>query len=258
MRPGRWPLIGGLAALVIALPLADAPLMLGLRGVGYAVCHQIPSHSLFIAGQQLPLCARCTGIYLGFLVGLLGLALLGKLSASRLPPRPVTLLLLLALLAMAVDGFNSLLGFFPDAPQAYQPSNLLRLATGMAAGSSLALILVPLMNEALWAKPAAWESVSDLGELGGYAVLVALATVLVDAEHPVLLYPIAIASVAGVFLALSMAGTALAATLLAPRGGLASSPAEAGRAALGGFALAAIAMVALGEARAYLSPLLGV
>ncbi len=255
MSPRRWPLIGGLLALLVAVALTELPVMVGLRGVGYTVCHQIPSHSLFLDGQQLPLCARCTGIYLGFLVGLAGLGLLGKLRASRLPPRPVMGLLLLTLLVMALDGLNSLLGFFPDTPQAYQPSNLLRLATGMAAGTSLALILVPLTNESLWAKPAPWESVSDLGELAGFAILVALATVLVDAEHPALLYPIAIASVAGVFVTLSTAGTALAATL-ARRGAPTTSRAHASRIALAGFAMAVIAMVALGEARSYLTPLL--
>ncbi len=243
--------------LLVALPLADGGGFLGgLRGVGYAVCHQIPSHSLFIAGQQLPLCARCTGIYLGFLVGLLGLTLLGKLRASRMPPRPVASLLVLALVVMVVDGLNSLLGFFPEAPQLYQPNNLLRLATGMAAGCSLALLLVPLMNEVLWAKPDPWESVSDLGELAGFGVLVALATVLVYAEQPALLYPIAIASVAGFQAAATMAGATLVATL-ARREASAASLAEARGFFLGGLALAGIAAATLGAARAYLSPLLG-
>ncbi|HEC34484.1 MAG TPA: DUF2085 domain-containing protein, partial [Chloroflexi bacterium] len=40
--------------------------------VGYAVCHRIPSHSFFVGGRQLPLCARCTGTFLGALTGLLG------------------------------------------------------------------------------------------------------------------------------------------------------------------------------------------
>lgn len=256
MRSGRWPLAAAMVLLLLTIPLAGDSLMGGLRGVGYTVCHQIPGHSLFIDGQQLPLCARCTGIYLGFLVGLLGLALLGKLGASKMPPRPVASLLLLVLLAMAVDGFNSLLGFFPDAPQLYQPSNSLRLATGMGAGTALALLLVPLMNDALWAKPEPWESVSDLQELAGYAVLAALATVLVGSEHPALLYPIAVSSVVGVFAALSMAGTTLAATL-ARREKVASSLPEAGGLLLAGFALASVAMLTLGEARTYLPPLLG-
>jgi uncharacterized membrane protein len=256
MSPRRWARIVGLIALLIALPLADGHGLMGaLWGVGYTVCDQIPSHSFFIDGQQLPLCARCTGIYLGFLVGLLGMALLGKLRASRLPPRPVTLLLLLAILAMAADGMNSVLGSLPGTPQAYEPSNTIRLATGMAAGISLALLLVPLANESLWAEPSPWQSVADLEELAGYAVMAALATVVVAAEPSALLYPIATASVVGVFLTLTTAGTALAATL-ARRGGLAASRPGVLKAILTGFALAIIAMAALGEMRAYLPPLL--
>ena len=34
------------------------------------VCHQIPDHSLAIGGQALPLCARCTGAFLGIVGGL--------------------------------------------------------------------------------------------------------------------------------------------------------------------------------------------
>lgn len=34
-------------------------------------CHQIPERSFFIHGYQLPLCARCTGITIGYLLALL-------------------------------------------------------------------------------------------------------------------------------------------------------------------------------------------
>lgn len=33
-------------------------------------CHQRPDRSFFIRGRQLPLCARCTGIAVGYAVGL--------------------------------------------------------------------------------------------------------------------------------------------------------------------------------------------
>ncbi|HEX7283845.1 MAG TPA: DUF2085 domain-containing protein [Vicinamibacterales bacterium] len=37
---------------------------------GAVVCHQIPERSFFVDGWQLPVCARCTGLYLGALAGL--------------------------------------------------------------------------------------------------------------------------------------------------------------------------------------------
>ena len=33
--------------------------------IGRLVCHQRPERSFFLAGAQLPVCARCTGIYVG-------------------------------------------------------------------------------------------------------------------------------------------------------------------------------------------------
>jgi len=32
--------------------------------VGSLICHQRPDRSFFVDGHQLPVCARCTGLYL--------------------------------------------------------------------------------------------------------------------------------------------------------------------------------------------------
>jgi hypothetical protein len=36
----------------------------------YCRCHQKPERSFFYQGYQLPLCARCTGILAGYIVGM--------------------------------------------------------------------------------------------------------------------------------------------------------------------------------------------
>ena len=41
-----------------------------LFAVGRMICHQRPDRSFFIDGHQLPVCARCTGIYLSSWAGL--------------------------------------------------------------------------------------------------------------------------------------------------------------------------------------------
>ena len=38
---------------------------------GSIVCHQIPERSFHINGVQFPVCARCTGLYVGGLVGVM-------------------------------------------------------------------------------------------------------------------------------------------------------------------------------------------
>ena len=42
--------------------------------LGYAVCHRIDARSFHIGTRQLPLCARCSGMYLGALLGLVFLS----------------------------------------------------------------------------------------------------------------------------------------------------------------------------------------
>lgn len=34
-------------------------------------CHQLPERSFFFRGYQFPVCARCTGLILGYMIGLL-------------------------------------------------------------------------------------------------------------------------------------------------------------------------------------------
>lgn len=33
-------------------------------------CHRLPERSFFIRGKQFPICARCTGILLGYFIGI--------------------------------------------------------------------------------------------------------------------------------------------------------------------------------------------
>ena len=40
--------------------------------VGSVICHQLPERSFFVDGRQLPVCARCTGLYLSGAAGFLG------------------------------------------------------------------------------------------------------------------------------------------------------------------------------------------
>ena len=40
--------------------------------VGSVICHQLPDRSFFLDGRQLPVCARCTGLYVSGAAGLVG------------------------------------------------------------------------------------------------------------------------------------------------------------------------------------------
>lgn len=55
---------------------------------GALVCHQRPDRSFFLSGQQLPVCARCTGLYVSAAVALL--AWWGVRALRQRPPIPFT------------------------------------------------------------------------------------------------------------------------------------------------------------------------
>ena len=171
--------------------------------IAYAVCHRIDLRSFHLGERQLPLCARCTGMYLG---AMLGLAYQWTLAPRRTgtPPRRVIAILVLLLGAFGVDGLNSYFHLFPIGPTIYEPSNLLRLLTGTGMGIVIASALYPAFNQTVWRscnREAALKGVRWLLLLLTLAVLVDL---LVLSGNPLILYPLALISAAGVIVLLSM------------------------------------------------------
>ncbi len=119
-----------------------------IRMIGYSVCHQLPGHSFFDAEHQFPLCARCTGMYLGSLLGLGFTWLQGK--RSGFPPLWVWIIFILFFLGFALDGLNSALGVLPGLQQIYLSQNWLRLATGLGMGLAMGSLLAVAFTQAVW------------------------------------------------------------------------------------------------------------
>lgn len=80
-------------------------------------CHQLPERSFFWHGQQFPVCARCTGVFLGEAVGVLSFAWV------RLPVWCIVLMCGIMLLDWGIQA----LGIKPS-------TNLRRLLTGIICG----------------------------------------------------------------------------------------------------------------------------
>ena len=74
----RWLLVGGLIVVSALFFLTPGGLLDKADHIGYAVCHQIPIRSYFFGTYKLPLCARCSGQYLGALGGMLLLIAMGR------------------------------------------------------------------------------------------------------------------------------------------------------------------------------------
>jgi uncharacterized membrane protein len=193
-----------LAVITIATWLVFTPPGLEgkVRAAGYAVCHQLESHTIDFQGRLLPLCARCTGMYLGTLASL---ALLQKRKhAAGVPSKTLRAILVLFLIGFIVDGVNSTLGFFSSIPQLYPPNNWLRLITGLMMGVVIANLLIVLWHQTWWKQASALPSLAGWVHFGIIVTANSLVGVLVWLRVSFLYYPVAILSTLTIIILLSM------------------------------------------------------
>ncbi len=101
-------------------------------------CHRIPERSFFYRGTQFPVCARCTGVFLGhhsFAAGYIFSVLLGyELKCGAGP-------LLVAALLMAPMAADWVLQEYGGIGS----TNFRRLVTGVLCGVSLAYISISVL-----------------------------------------------------------------------------------------------------------------
>jgi uncharacterized membrane protein len=185
--------IGVLVLLVVWMLLTPAGLLGKADAIGYAVCHRIDVRSFHMGERALPLCARCTGMYLGALLGLLYQHRVASRRAG-FPARRVWVVWALFVLAFGIDGLNSYLHLIPGAPGAYEPHNWLRLLTGTLMGLVMAGVIYPAFQQTAWSD---WQDLPATRGLGDVLILVALGLVLdaiVLTENPLVLFPLALLS----------------------------------------------------------------
>jgi uncharacterized membrane protein len=104
----------------------------GVYAFGSLICHQLPARSFYLWSAQLPVCARCTGIYLGAAIAALGGA---AASDTRLKPsRPMQIAALAALPTIATLVFEWTTGV--------TPANWIRALAGLPLGAWLAWLVI--------------------------------------------------------------------------------------------------------------------
>ena len=119
-------------AAPLALSRARVPVLtLAVYQAGSLVCHQRPERSFHLAGMQLPVCARCFGLYLS---GAIGLTLASR-RRRAFSTHAVRLFLGLAALPIAATVGLEWLG-------AIQTSNTQRLLTGLPLGFAAGVVIV--------------------------------------------------------------------------------------------------------------------
>ena len=220
MQPTKQPLqIAGRVMVILALALVftgwlvtTPPGFLGkLDSVGYAVCHRISERSFHIGSYQLPLCARCSGMYLGAMLGLAFQAVTSR-RKSGMPGWLVIIPLALFFLAFAVDGGNSYLyliketypGALASIPNLYIPNNTLRLFTGSGMGLVISAAIFPAFNQTIWKRQDDRPALVGLQKLALLVAITLLADLLVLTESPWVLFPLALISAGGVLVLLTM------------------------------------------------------
>jgi uncharacterized membrane protein len=111
--------------------------------VGSRVCHQRPERSFHLAGVQLPVCARCLGLYASSMAGAVVCLLV---AAGRGPARaPLDPRLVLAVAALPTIATVAL-----EWMHLAYPSNAVRALSAVPLGLAAGWIVVG----SLWTEPA--------------------------------------------------------------------------------------------------------
>ena len=111
-----------------------------LYAAGAVVCHQIPERSFFIEGTQLPVCARCTGLYLSGAAGLAGWLIWKTARRWRgrsIEPRAALRLVVVAALPTALTVMTAGLGIWDGTNMTRA---LLAVPLGLSAGGVVAAV----------------------------------------------------------------------------------------------------------------------
>ena len=204
------------AGVVLATWLLATPA--GLLGkadaIGYAVCHRIDVRSFHLGARSLPLCARCTGIYLGAMLAMGSYQIIGRGRAGGFPKKAVLAAFILFGAIFAVDGVNSYMTLFPGLPHLYEPSNVLRLSTGLLAGVAMGTLVHAGLAQNAWKDWRPEPVLRDLRELGILLVGAAVIGGLALSGNPMILYPLALISAGGVLVVLASVYTVMALLVL--------------------------------------------
>ncbi len=109
-----------------------------LYSAGAIVCHQKPERSFLVWGAQMPVCARCAGIYLGAAAAAgaaaIGLGTRASLAAARSVGASRLVLALASLPTTATLAYEWTTGIMP--------SNPVRAAAGLPLGVAIVVLVL--------------------------------------------------------------------------------------------------------------------
>ncbi len=107
---------------------------LAVYSMGSVLCHQRPERSFHLWMVQLPVCARCTGIYAG--------AALAALTATSIQFPPITGVPQWGKAALLVASVPTIITLVYEWTMGSMVSNMVRAAAGLPLGAAVALVLL--------------------------------------------------------------------------------------------------------------------
>jgi hypothetical protein len=145
-----WVIVLPLAAYAASRPHGGAAAFgfaYGAYAIGHVICHQLPERSFHLWAAALPVCARCTGIYVGaaivaawaFIGGRLGRPGRGRGEAGGPSPMGVSPQTARMLLTAAVLPTAATLVY--EWTTGHMPANAIRAMAGLPIGAAVAWIV---------------------------------------------------------------------------------------------------------------------
>ena len=103
------------------------------------ICHQQASRSIQVMGHPLAVCARCSGLYFGFFIGLCMYPLFMKIGEQRLPNRWILITVaLLTAIEFIFSQFNII-----------QMGMLFRFSSALLLGCVLPFFILPIVIDCI-------------------------------------------------------------------------------------------------------------
>ena len=91
----------------------------------------------------MPVCSRCTGIYIGFIFSIIVILVLERKVKISIPSFKIITVLVIFTFFMGLDSVGATLRII-------EPNNYTRLITGYLVGWFIAILLLPLKNSVMW------------------------------------------------------------------------------------------------------------
>lgn len=112
-------------------------------------CHQLKDRSFFLNDNEMPMCSRDTGVFIGLFFGALVMSAFSLTMRKRY--------LVIGLLPMLADGLL-------QAVTSYQSDNSIRVATGLLAGIAVVVFISLMVAMPIEERESQGTAITSLGD----------------------------------------------------------------------------------------------